>query len=137
MGYPAYVCSVTQSCPTLCNPMDCSPPGSSVHGILQVRILEWVATPSSRGSSQPGDRICISMSPALACGLFTTSTTGGAHVLATVDNAAVNTEVRASFQIRVFSRYVSRSFTVLNCQQPDNSHIFSQKIPRTFIGRTL
>ena len=45
-----------QSCPTLCNPMDCSPPGSSVHGILQQRILEWVATPFSRGSFWPTDR---------------------------------------------------------------------------------
>ena len=45
-----------QSCPTLCNPMDCSLPGSSVHGILQARILEWVAVSSSRGSSQPRDR---------------------------------------------------------------------------------
>ena len=43
--------SVTQLCPTLCDPMDCSPPGSSVHGILQERTLEWVARPSSRGSS--------------------------------------------------------------------------------------
>ena len=43
-----------QSCPTLCDPMDYSPPGSSVHGILQPRILEWVAMPSSRGSSCPG-----------------------------------------------------------------------------------
>ena len=41
-----------QSCPTLCDSMNCSPPGSSVHGILQARILEWVAIPSSRGSSQ-------------------------------------------------------------------------------------
>ena len=40
-----------QSCPTLYDPVDCSPPGSSVHGILQARILEWVAMPSSRGSS--------------------------------------------------------------------------------------
>ena len=40
-----------QSCLTLCDPMDCSPPGSSVHGILQARILEWVAMPFSRGSS--------------------------------------------------------------------------------------
>ena len=40
-----------QSCPTLCDPIDCSPPGSSVHGILQAGILEWVAMPSSRGSS--------------------------------------------------------------------------------------
>ena len=47
--------SVAQSCLTLCNPMDCSPPGSSVHGILQARIPEWVAMPSSRGSSRPED----------------------------------------------------------------------------------
>ena len=44
-----------QSCPTLCDPMDCSPSGSSVHGILQARILEWVAVPSSRESSWPRD----------------------------------------------------------------------------------
>ena len=44
-------CLVTQSCPTLFDPMDCSPPGSSVHGILQARIVEWVAISSSRGSS--------------------------------------------------------------------------------------
>ena len=43
---------VAKSCPTLCNPMDCSLPGSSVHGILQARILEWVAIFFSRGSSQ-------------------------------------------------------------------------------------
>ena len=42
-----------QSCPTLCNPMDCSPPGYSVHGICQAGILEWVAISSSRGSSRP------------------------------------------------------------------------------------
>ena len=47
------VCSFAQSCPTLCNPMLCSPLGSSVHGILQARILRWVAMPFSRGSSQP------------------------------------------------------------------------------------
>ena len=41
---------VAQSCLTLCNPMDCSLPGSSVHGILQTRILEWVAYPFSRGT---------------------------------------------------------------------------------------
>ena len=44
---------VTQSCPTLCDPMDCSLPGSSVHGILQIRTLEWVAIPFSRWSSWP------------------------------------------------------------------------------------
>ena len=46
---------VAQSCPTLCNPMNCSPRGSSVYGILQARILEWVAISFSRGSSQPRD----------------------------------------------------------------------------------
>ena len=45
---------VAQSCPTLCDPVDCSPPGSSVHGILQARILEWVALSFSRGSSWQG-----------------------------------------------------------------------------------
>ena len=47
---PGFSCLVTKSCPILCNPMDCSLPGSSVHGISQARILEWVAIPSSRGS---------------------------------------------------------------------------------------
>ena len=51
---------VTQSCLTLCDPMACSPPGSSVHGILQLRILEWIAMPSSKGSSQPRDRTEVS-----------------------------------------------------------------------------
>ena len=46
-------CVCAQLCPTLCDPMNCSPPGPSVHGILQARILEWVAISSSRGSSQP------------------------------------------------------------------------------------
>ena len=45
-----------QLCPTLCDPTDCSPPGSSVHRILQARILEWVAIPFSRGSSRTGDQ---------------------------------------------------------------------------------
>ena len=44
-----------QSCLTLCNPINCSPPSSSIHGILQARTLEWIAIPFSRGSSQPRD----------------------------------------------------------------------------------
>ena len=48
-----------QSCPTLCDPMDDNSPGSSVHGVLQARILEWVAMPSSRGSSQTRDQMGI------------------------------------------------------------------------------
>ena len=49
-----------QSCPILCDPMDCSSPGSSVHEILQARILEWVVVPSFRGSSQPRDQTHLS-----------------------------------------------------------------------------
>ena len=56
----AVLCLITQLCPTLCDPMDHGPPGSSVHGILQARILEWVAMPSSRGSSQPRDQTQVS-----------------------------------------------------------------------------
>ena len=51
---------VTQLCPTLCDPMDCSLPGSSLHGILQARVLEWVATSFSRGSSQLRDQTQVS-----------------------------------------------------------------------------
>ena len=51
---------VTQSCPTLCDPMDCSLPGSSVHGFLQARILEWVAIPFSRESSQSRNQTQVS-----------------------------------------------------------------------------
>ena len=59
---PNSVCGglVAKSCPTLCNPMDCSPSGSSVRGISQVRILEWVVISFSRGSSQPTDQTCVS-----------------------------------------------------------------------------
>ena len=51
---------VAQSCPTLCDPMDCSLPGSSVHGIFQAVVLEWIAISFSKGSSQPRDRTQVS-----------------------------------------------------------------------------
>ena len=63
-----WVSEVAQSCLTLCNPVDCSLPGSSIHGILQARILEWVAISFSRGSSQPRDR---TLSPALEADALT------------------------------------------------------------------
>ena len=56
----AVLCLVTQLCPTLCDAMNCSPPGSSVHGILQARILELVVIPFSRGSSWPRDQTWVS-----------------------------------------------------------------------------
>ena len=55
-----YLCVCSYSCLTLCYPMDYSPPGSSVHGIFQARILEWIFISSSRISSQPRDWTCVS-----------------------------------------------------------------------------
>ena len=69
------LCPTLLQCPTLCHPMDCSPPGSCVHGILQARILEWL--PCSPPGDLPNPEIepASLMSPALAGGFFTTSTT--------------------------------------------------------------
>ena len=88
--YPVIQCKVSQKeknkycmhaksfqpCPTLCHPMDCSPAGSSVHGILQVRILEWVATPTCRGYSQHRDGTRIFFCSYIAGGFFTTEPPG-------------------------------------------------------------
>ena len=78
LSSPVLACSwhasvLSQSCPTLWDPMDCSSPGSSVHEILQARILEWVATPSSGGSSWLRDRTWGSF--------FTSSATWEAHAV--------------------------------------------------------
>ena len=66
-------CLVPKSCPALCKPMDCSPPGSCVHGISQARILEWVAISCFRGSSWPSDWIQVSY---IAGRFFTTEPPG-------------------------------------------------------------
>ena len=78
-----------QKCPTLCDPMDCSPPGSSVHGILQARILTWVVMPSSRGSSHPGTEPTSLKPPPLAGGFFTISTTWEVLSVTTWSNSIV------------------------------------------------
>ena len=65
-----------QLCSTLCDPMDCSPPGSSVHRILQAGTLEWVAMPSYRGTFQPRDRIHVFCSYCIAGGFFTAKPPG-------------------------------------------------------------
>ena len=64
-----------QSCPALCNPMDCSPSGSSVHGSLKARILEWIAISFFRDSFPPRDWTCVSWVSYIAGSFFTTSTT--------------------------------------------------------------
>ena len=65
---------ICKSYPILCNPISYSPPGSTVHGILQARILEWVAIIFSRGSSWPRDQTWISYVSCIAGGFFTTGT---------------------------------------------------------------
>ena len=70
LGAWVYAKSV-RLCLTLCNPMDCSLSDTSLHGILQARILEWVAMPSSRGSSWPRDRTCVSCISCIAGRFFT------------------------------------------------------------------
>ena len=64
-----------QSCLTLCDPIDCNPPGSSLHGVLQARTLEWVAMPFSRESSPPRDQTHISYICCIGRQVFITSTT--------------------------------------------------------------
>ena len=71
----AHIQHITESYLTLWDPMDCSPPESSVYEIFQAEILEWVAISYCRGSTGPKDGIQSLVSPALACRLFTTSTT--------------------------------------------------------------
>ena len=86
--YLSFICFLTvcmhakslQLCPTLCKPMDCSPPDSSVHGILQARILEGVALPSSRGSSHSRDGTCVSC----------VSCTAGSNSLSHQENQSFN-----------------------------------------------
>ena len=73
-GCHSCLCLVTQSCPTLCDPKDCSPPGSSVHGISQARILEWVAIYFSRDPPDPGIE---SGSPALQANSLPSEPPGG------------------------------------------------------------
>ena len=72
----AVLCLVAQLCPTVCDPMDYSPPGSSALGVLQARILEWVAMPSSRGSSQSRHRTQVSL---IVAGSFAIGATSGEH----------------------------------------------------------
>ena len=82
--YIMYVClhvRSLQSCLTPCDPMDCSPPGSSDHGILQARILGRVAMPSSRGSSSHRDLTHISCSSRIAGGFFTAEPPGKPHIM--------------------------------------------------------
>ena len=79
-----------QSCLTLCNPVDCSPPGSSVHGILQARILEQVAISFCRGSSQPRDGSGVSWVSCITGRFFTTVPPGEACQVAKLSSSKLS-----------------------------------------------
>ena len=81
---------VTESCLTLCSPADCSPPGSSIHGILQARILECVAIPVSREASQPKDQTCISCFQHWQAGTLPQSHLGSPKVYLEISKTYVN-----------------------------------------------
>ena len=84
------LCSVAQLCLTLCHPMDCSPPGSSVHGIFQASILEWEAISYSPGDlSDPGIETVSLASPALAAGFVITVPLGKPHLSHSVQFSSV------------------------------------------------
>ena len=74
-------CVLSQLCPTLCGPMGCGQPGSSVHGILQTRLLDWATMPSSRDLPDPRIKTTPILLPVLAGRLFTTSTTWESTIL--------------------------------------------------------
>ena len=80
-GYHPVKVLAAQSCPTLCDPTDCSPPGSSVHGVFQARILGWVAISSSRGSSQLRDQTHVSCVSCIGGRFFTTVPPGKPRAL--------------------------------------------------------
>ena len=89
-------CSVTHLCLILCDAMDYGLPGSSVHGISQGRVLEWVAISSSMGSSRPGEE---PESPGLASGFFTTEPPGKSPYSAYMTNYNSNIIVEKGFLI--------------------------------------
>ena len=82
---------VTRSCPTLCDPMDCSLPGSSLHGILQARVLEWVAISFSRGYSRPRDRTGVYHIPGRRFDLWATRKPQNSQHNAQVKNTTEST----------------------------------------------
>ena len=129
-----------QSCPTLWDPMDYSPPGSSVHGILQARILEWVAMPFSPGDlPNPGVKRRSFLSPALAGRFFTTSATWKAQikasvqfshsVMSTLDPMDCST---TGFLSLTNSQSLLKLMSIASCDAIQPSHPLSSPFPPSF-----
>ena len=104
---------VAQSCPTLCDPVDCSPPRSSVHGIFQARVLEWVVISFSRGSSWPRDRTQVSS--IVSKMLYHLSHQGSPRPTDSKDGDAVawTAEVESSSPLMMFSAKFCKSYELV------------------------
>ena len=99
-----------QSCLTFCDPVNCSMPGSSVHGIFQPKILEWVAMPTSRDLPNPGIEPISLMSPELTGGFFTTCPTWGANLYKTPQQKSATIWAWGAPNIHGSAKRVNRSF---------------------------
>ena len=135
---PQPACLVTQSCLALCNPMDCSLTGSSVNGILQARILEWVATSSSRGSSWPRDRTPVSC---ITGRFFTVWATREAQTLPdlVIINSAVMDSLILSLLWSIYVRVEELDHRVHICSVLiDDAKLFSQvPIPTNTLASSI
>ena len=122
---------VTKLCLTLYDPMDCSLPGSSVYGILQTRISEWVTIPFSRGSSQPRDKIQVSC---IASRLFTIRATRVAQVTwscLTIYNPMLNTVELRGVWGNQWKITVHQHFSLLQVTLFSRSVVSDSEIPWT------
>ena len=115
-----HACAHAQSCLTLCNPMDYSPSDSSVHGILQARILEWVAISLSQGSSQPRDRTCVSCAGRR---FFTPAPHGNPHRLRLA--ALINSIYQQIFRLEIHLLMVTQNWCISETERKKSN------IPRT------
>ena len=93
-----------------CDPIDCSLSGSSVHGVLQARILEWVARPSSRGSSQPRDRTSVSSDSCIAAAAAAKSLQSCLTLCDPIDGSQPGSPIPGTLQARVLE-WVAISFS--------------------------
>ena len=101
---------LAQSCPTLCDPMDCSLPGSSLHGILQARVLEWVAIAFSRGSSWPRDWTQVSRIPGRGFNLWATREAPKVDYWLENPQSSVTSFIGSSFSTSYLISFNCRSF---------------------------
>ena len=125
----ALLCVGAQSCLTLCNPMDGSPPGSSVPGILQARILEWIAISTSRESSQSGDGTQVSR---IADRFFTSWATREATIIYT---SLPSTQAPYKFLNSVLFPY--RTINALSLQAEENRQDVEDKREKECLGQKL